>query len=693
MGQPAGPSLPGTMHKIRKAAMTIQEKNIEAKKKNIAKTPTKPKSLLRRKSMWAKISVDSKDKARAKLKMRVALDAALKLAQVKAKTTYDSEVFRIIVMGANKTGKTTLCSRIVGCEPNMDKGTDDRLLISSADPSAMSGVNSGVRDGLNIESMTLDSDMDIGLGMMAETTQVLYQARPTAVVVSDSVIDDDNIITVTHSDSAKPVVVGSGVFEASADVPKVHELDDPQVKYAYKTVHGRPEFTQDQPEEKDYEVYAARINVSAHDLGWLKGLTGLTGLTNDSDDESLTTRRMASRDGMSLVSGPKTGGFGIGSGSGRTSSMRSMNRARAVRNDALAKMVSDYGVQLVEAPDDPFNEQMGIASGVGSMIAGSGDGDDPAQKSRRGVKDDVSGEGNLEAGGDHEQQWDDETAIMEDDARERAYDLVHEAITSLGVSTSTLQEKDPRTGNDDDEEGRFGNLFLGYEYGTLTNPIARRDAKRETTDRETAKGHNPTNTLWMNCIAGAAIILYDIQKPQSFARARALCREIHESQQSTGNSRPVPILIIANFSDMASSLVYDYGKDEDLITSERAFFAHGTMVGNRVVHQGQVHTVVELVHRLCITMKDMHLFKLGPKKIVEKDWVDGEDDNGVTKETNARAHAPGAQTVGTGVLARSLSQSFHHATGGDDKGGGEDDKKDRGSVGGRKGESGLGWCW
>ena len=249
------------MYKLRKAA--VASNAAEAKKTSIAKTPKKPKSLLHRKSLWAKISMNSKSKARKKLNMRVSLGLALNKARVNIKTTYDSEVFRIVVMGANKTGKTTLCSRIIGCEPNSDRGSSDRLLISSANPSAMYSANSDLHDGMGTENMTLDPDANIGLGMMAETTQVVYQARPSAVVVSESVIEDDNIITVTHSDSAKPVVVGSGVFEASADVPKAHELDDPQVKYAYKTVYGHPEFSQDQPERKDYKVYAARINVRA----------------------------------------------------------------------------------------------------------------------------------------------------------------------------------------------------------------------------------------------------------------------------------------------------------------------------------------------------------------------------------------------------------------------------------------------
>lgn len=681
---------------IRKAAMRAQADNATAKRAStFATAPNKSKSPVRRKSIWAKISVNSKSKARTKLKMRMSLSAALKQARVNVKTTYDSEVFRIVVMGANGTGKTALCSRVVGSEPNADKGSIDRLLISSANPSAMPSTNRGFGgdSGVGTAGMTLDPDIGIGLGMMVETTPVLYQARPSAVVVSESVIEDDNVITVTHNNSTRAVVVGSGVFEATADVPKAHELDDPQVKYAYKTAHGHPEFNLDQPEQKDYEVYAARVSMSAHNLADLTGLTGLTGISSEDQYTSLAGRAMSSMSGV--------GGMGgMGGDGGRASSMRGsrMNRARTVRNDAEAKMARDYGVQLVEAPDNPFNEDMGIASGgvTGAVGGGGGNGGGTHQQRRAG--DDAQVDEDMGGGyDDHDQFWDDEMADLEEEAHEHAYNLVHEAITSLGVSTTTLQEKDPRTANDEDEEGRFGNLFLGYEFGTLINPIARRDAKRETTDRENAKGHNPTNTLWMNCIAGAAIIMYDIRKPQTFARARALCREIHTARQSTGGSRPVPILIIANFSDMVSSLVYDYGKDEDLITSEQAFFAHGTMAGNRVVHQGHVHTVVELVHRVCVTMKDMQLFKLGPKKIVAKEQATGGGGGGGgvgggsgTKEYEDgkdKSNGSGQSRGEKGGMAKNLSATFNKAAssvGGE--GGG-------GAGGARKDKSGLGWCW
>ena len=35
----------------------------------------------------------------------------------------------------------------------------------------------------------------------------------------------------------------------------------------------------------------------------------------------------------------------------------------------------------------------------------------------------------------------------------------------------------------------------------------------------------------MNCIAGAAVVLYDIRRPETFARARTLCADITKAVQ------------------------------------------------------------------------------------------------------------------------------------------------------------------
>ena len=98
----------------------------------------------------------------------------------------------------------------------------------------------------------------------------------------------------------------------------------------------------------------------------------------------------------------------------------------------------------------------------------------------------------------------------------------------------------------------------------------------------------PKNTLWMNCIAGAAVIMYDIRKPQTFARARELCKGILEAGKSGESRKMVPILVLANFSDTTASSTYDFGRDEDLVTSGRAFFAHGSAARNRFEHKHSV---------------------------------------------------------------------------------------------------------
>lgn len=592
------------MFKLRQAALAAKAGDAAP----AAAPKKKKKAPSRGKSLWSKISVNSKSKARSKLKMGITLGRALRRSRANIKSRYDTELFRVVVLGVSATGKTKLCSHFTGCSSSSERIVPEDILFKSADVSSVSATK------------------DNGFGS--------EYVMPSSVVISDSVIDDDSIVTVTHNSIDRRVAISSNFFEAAANVPKAQQLEDPMVKYAHKAENGLPEFLLDQPKEKDYQVYAARVNTMTHDLTRLQGLSGLT---TDDDDEDV---------------------FPFFS----TSTFAGSARTRAIQNNASIQMASDYGVQLVEVPDGSFLNETSRAP-IGEQ----------AELSAFSVDTD-----------DANILWDDYAAEAEEESRELLQELTHEAVTSLGVSTTTLQEKDPRTGNDEDEEGRFGNLFLGYEFGTLTNPIARRDAKRETTDRENNQNFNPKNTLWMNCIAGAAIIMYDIRKPQTFARARELYKEILEARQSEPSHKTVPVLVLANFSDTAASSSYDFGRDEDLVTSDRAFFAHGSVARNRFVHQGQVHTVIELVHRLCTTMKSMQLFKLGPRK---EDHAKHADSTGVNS---------GGNNLDAGAAAAASLKDDKYAV----KESGSDGGKDRSSsksgkadAKGRKNESGLGWCW
>ena len=541
-------------------------------KKATGTTPTK------KPGFWSKIAFGSNTETSRKLRLKASIDAALRTSARRNQIRYDSEVYRIVILGAHGTGKTSLCSQLVG-----------------------NGSVSSLRSASSTSTNIRESEL-------YHSTELLRQSIPSAVVLSGDVVEDDNIITVTHNGAIKPTIIGSAVFEtAAAEVPDAYELDNDLVKYAYKTPSGYPEFSLNQPARKEFEVYATRVSTRIHEL---RGLTALSGVTRRSGIDVRNKNEAAQRN-------------------------VNLSEARLATAD-------NYALQLVETPDDPFNEEMEIASGL--------------------IMNDLFS---------RISSWDYEIAETEEEAKENSQEVIHEAMSSLGVTTTKLQSKDARSGNDLDEEGKFGNLFLGYEFGTLLNPIARRDAKRETTDRENDKNFNPRNSLLMNCIAGGAIILYDIQKPKSLLRARRIASDIRKMAKKNEATATTPIMIVANFSEMVTSYEYDFGKDEDVVTAEGSFFAQGSMLRNRFLHEGRVHTAIQLVHRMCLTMRQAELFAVGPKK----KFV------GETSETwQAKGMATGKDDATSSDLDDddlSVTKSMSESSAGP----------------GRKDTSGLGWCW
>ena len=119
-----------------------------------------------------------------------------------------------------------------------------------------------------------------------------------------------------------------------------------------------------------------------------------------------------------------------------------------------------------------------------------------------------------------------------------------------------------------------------------------------------------TNLLWKRCVAGAAIVIYSVMDETSFKVAQQIMLAIHNRKTGT---RSVPVVVIANFANLADHAAYDFDNDREQAEHCGAFYAHGSVLDNRLMYQGRVHTITQLVHRVVLSMRNKGLYLLGAR--------------------------------------------------------------------------------
>ena len=419
------------------------------------------------------------------------------------KKGFRNELYKLTVLGARKTGKTLLCSHVVGCQPVM---------------------NSQSTDADDIKHLDL--------------RRTLFDNQEHNIVLYDQLLDEDSIVTVVHQDHP-PKKIG-------------YELSNGRAVNRGAAVKAARLHLHDHDGNKDAEAqirtatstFVTQINVQSQ-FG-LKNCVQLKHVNSGEDSDS--DQDMHDADGNYIGGGVKT------------------NK----KKDAVQKVPTMYGIQLLDTPPclrTPFN--------------------------KRGVR------------------------IIQDEASQVAYD----AIASLGVvpsKTSLLGQAPPSykysdgsdtTANNSEMEDDYYNYGRDSErkHSNATQPTLRMKKKNIPKPGSSTVTHHENNLLWRNCVAGSAVIMYNIMKPNSFKVAKDMLQAIRDRQ----GTRNVPILVIGNYADLANHTEYDFDRDCEITHQYRAFYAYGSMLENRLIHQGKECTVVQLIHRLVLTMRTSGLLLHG----------------------------------------------------------------------------------
>ena len=75
----------------------------------------------------------------------------------------------------------------------------------------------------------------------------------------------------------------------------------------------------------------------------------------------------------------------------------------------------------------------------------------------------------------------------------------------------------------------------------------------------------------------------------------------------------MPVVVVANFANLADHSVYDFDNDREIVEHNGAFYAHGSVLDNRLMYQGHEHTIMQLVHRAVLSMRNKGLYLLGER--------------------------------------------------------------------------------
>ena len=123
--------------------------------------------------------------------------------------------------------------------------------------------------------------------------------------------------------------------------------------------------------------------------------------------------------------------------------------------------------------------------------------------------------------------------------------------------------------------------------------------------------NDESNLLWRNCVAGSIVVLYNVMDNNTFNIAKDMLQAIRHDRKKSSKRKNVPVLVIGNYADLANHSEYDFDRDCELSHQYNAFYAYGSVLENRLVHQGQEYTVVQLLHRLVLTMRKSGLLLYG----------------------------------------------------------------------------------
>jgi hypothetical protein len=109
-------------------------------------------------------------------------------------------------------------------------------------------------------------------------------------------------------------------------------------------------------------------------------------------------------------------------------------------------------------------------------------------------------------------------------------------------------------------------------------------------------------------------------------------------------------------ADLINSAEYDFDRDCEIAHQSGAFFAYGSVLHDRIIHQSQTYTTLQLVHRLIYTMKTNGLVLRGPthKKTITAHMKKKKDTN---------------DTIDIHAFVAKHSTGYTEATDGDSDGG------------------------
>jgi GTPase SAR1 family protein len=418
------------------------------------------------------------------------------------KRGHRNELFKLVVCGSKKTGKTLLCSHIIGCS-----------FIS----------NSVSTDAHDTEQLSLG--------------ETLFEGQEQSIIVSDQPINDDGVVTVVHQNH--PTLAIGYEFSNGETV-------------GVKTVEATRRSSHSQGVEERIRsktnTFVTQINVANH--VHLQSLEALKFVGEEDHDVNQRVHDVHDEDGNYV------GGARLSFGD---------------NNNGNTKPLTMYGIQLLDTPPCEL-----ISYNRGQRIIN----DPPTREAYHKI-----GElGKVQA----------------------KVDLLKRPLSpsngSMGssVSSSLNISDDENVGNDDFND-RDENIRMKRN---------RRKKYRDMQDIPQpgafSVSDNETNLLWRNCVAGSAVILYNITDPKSFEIARDMLVAIRQDE-----TKHVPVLVIGNFTDLANHADYDFERDCEIAHQYHAFYAYGSMFENRLIHEGKEYAALQLIHRLVLTMRDSGLVQYG----------------------------------------------------------------------------------
>ena len=401
-----------------------------------------------------------------------------------------NELYKIAVYGASQTGKTVLCSRVIGC-------------------TALSTSNSTDADDLQQHAQR----------------HTLYDEQEHQVVVSDQLLEDDSIVTVLHHDHPSQTI---GFELSNGQAVNIEGVDAARIKLRDNKHHNNT-VQEDTSTRTTTETYIIQINE--------KKQPGLKDL------KQLKTERYKEEDNSEsddIHDAHDEDGNYIGGHSKHTPVTNTIHRRP-----------KKYGLQMIETPPCKIS-----------------------QVNKRGSRV----------------------------TQNKASRVVYNTIESLGIFPNTRKvksetEKKETKKQDPDQDGE-------------KKPRSKKKAPRSFPEPGSRLvPTNESNLLWRRCVTGAAVVLYNITQEETFRVAKDMLSAIASQKD---RARKVPVLLIANFSDLKHHDEYDFDRDCEIAHQNDAFFAYGSMVEDRLIYQGQAYTVLQLIHQLVYTMKTAGLLLHGP---------------------------------------------------------------------------------